>query len=318
LTESFLAKRRLVPDSALSNGHPIDDSALALARWKFICTEIAMSQNLLAGDLPVAQSSHKARRTGSAQLPALIDTALARVARLEMALAATGGALHDVNNLLTVLGGNLYLMTESVRHDPAALNKCRSARNAAERASTLIRELLSSAKDADDTVDVICPARHVLTMEPILRRSVGSKHRFCVSHSKNPWPVAASAAQLESAVANLVINASEAMEERGSIEICIDNQILDEACSLSLPVGEYVRLSVIDNGSGIPEDLLPRITEPLVTGKASGRGNGLGLSMVRRFAAQSAGGLRIDSVVGRGTRIEIWLPRAKEQVDGTR
>jgi hypothetical protein len=281
--------------------------------------EIAMKQYMFAARAPSERARPDSERKSTETPADLLDTALARVARLEMTLAATGGALHDVNNLLTVLSGNLYLMTEELRAHPEALNKSRSARNTAERASALIRELLSSAKDTDDSVDAICPAQHVLAMEPLLRRSIGTRHTFSVKHSDDPWRIAASAAQLQSAVANLVINAREALSDRGAIQVQIENVELDRATAkkLGLAAVKYVRLSVIDTGAGIPKELLPRVTEPLVSSKSSGHGNGMGLSMVKRFAEQAGGELRIASVVGHGTRVDLWLPRCLQSAATT-
>ena len=249
----------------------------------------------------------------------ILDNALARVGRLEMVLAATGGALHDVNNLLTVLSGHLYLMTESVRDQPDLYSKSRNARNAAERASTLIHELLTFARDPHEDATVICPARHVVAMKSLLRRSIDSKHRFEIRHSDSPWSVATSAAQLESALANLVINAHEAMSQPGSIEVCIENVELpqDRATKLKLAPGEYVCLQVIDTGAGIPADVLSRVTEPLFTSKPAGQGSGMGLAMVQRFTAKALGGLRVNSVEGCGTRVQIWLPRTDRSSEVT-
>lgn len=249
----------------------------------------------------------------------LLDSALTRVARLETTLAASGGALHDVNNLLTVLAGQLYLLTEAVREQPALLARSRGARNSAERASALIRELLSAAREPDDSAPVVCPARHATAMEPLLRRLIDSRHRFTVSHSAEPWSVAASASQLESAIANLVINAHEALSTPGKIAVAVRNRRVDEAeaAALGLSRGRFVRLRVADTGRGIPKRMLARVMEPLVSGKPAGRGNGMGLAMVRRFAIRAGGAVRIDSAEGQGTTVDVWLPASELEPDVT-
>lgn len=248
-----------------------------------------------------------------------LDEALSRVGRLESMLAATGGALHDVNNLLTVLAGNLYLMTEAVRDHPDLLEKSRGTRNTAQRASSLIRELLDSAREPEDQASIINPAKHVAALKPLLHRGINKKHRFEIRHSKDPWTVAASASQFESAVMNLVINANEAMSEPGAIEIRVENVELDpeRAQGLGIPDGNYVRVRVMDNGPGIPAPLLARIAQPLVTTKPTGQGNGMGLAMVQRFAARSNGKFSVASAEGRGTTMGIWLPRSSESGDAT-
>lgn len=242
-----------------------------------------------------------------------------RVARLEAVLAASGGTLHDVNNLLTVLSGNLYLLTEAVRKEPDLLERCRSARNTVQRAAALIQELLSFARGSAETASVICPARHLRSMVPLLQRGLGTGHRIVLKSGDDPWHVAASAAQLESAVANLVLNSKEAMTSPGSIVISVENFTEEhnrksEDCSRA---EDYVRIVVTDNGPGIPETLIPKVTQPLFTSKASGKGNGMGLAMVRSFAERAGGSLRIESVLGKGTRISILLPRRLQDVDVT-
>jgi nitrogen-specific signal transduction histidine kinase len=249
----------------------------------------------------------------------VLDAALARIGKLEIVLAATGGALHDVNNLLTVLSGHLYLLTEAVRDQPALLIKARDSRNTAERASTLIRELLSFARERNELATVICPANHALAIEPLLRRAVDGKHNLEILHSNDPWPVACSGTQLESALANLVINATDAMSKAGTIVVGVANAVLSpsEASGLTLQPGEYVCLQVTDTGCGIPAKLLAKVTQPLFTSKPAGAGNGMGLAMVERFAHGAGGAIRVDSVEGQGTSVRIWLPRSGRQLDST-
>ena len=249
----------------------------------------------------------------------ILDAALARIGKLEIVLAATGGALHDVNNLLTVLSGHLYLLTEAVREQPALLNKARESRNTAERASTLIRELLSFARDKNESVTVICPAKHALAIEPLLRRAVDARHKLEVLHCHNPWPVACSGTQLESAIANLIINANDAMSNAGSIVVGITNIALSpgDAIGLALRPGDYVCLQVTDTGCGIPAALLEKVMQPLFTSKPRGAGSGMGLSMVQRFANAAGGAMQIESAEGQGTTVRVWLPRSEQQPDST-
>ncbi|MGH8221771.1 MAG: ATP-binding protein [Woeseiaceae bacterium] len=249
----------------------------------------------------------------------LLDCALARVARLESALAATAGTLHDVNNLLTVLSGSLYLMTEAVRKQPDLLQKSRRARNTAERASALIRELLAFTREPAEEERSICPARHATEMEALLRRGIPAQHKFKVAQSPDPWSITASASQFESAVANLVKNAHEALTSPGAVTVRVDNVSLRQGGERGVNVGagDYVRVQVSDNGTGIPVDVLSRVTDPLFTTKAAGHGSGMGLAMVRRFAEHAGGALSIDSVEGRGTTVTMWLPRAQSAAEGT-
>lgn len=249
----------------------------------------------------------------------ILDEALARVARLEAALAITGGTVHDVNNLLTILSGNLYMLTELVRDQSSLYEKVRAARNSADKCGTLMRELLTFSRGTDDQNQTICPANHVKALEPLLRRGVPAEHSVVLRSGCEPWSVVSSAAQFESAVTNLVINARDALSGNGTIEVQVENATVDVklAEKLRVATGDYVCVRVVDDGAGIPEDVLPHVVEPLFTTKQSGSGTGLGLNMVQRFANQHHGALSIDSIEGQGTQVQIWLPRSDKQAEVT-
>lgn len=247
---------------------------------------------------------------------------IARVARLEAALTLTAGTVHDVNNVLTVLAGNLFLLTEALRGNDKLYEQARRARNAAERGSTLLRELLTFDRDGDDTTRAITPANHVQALEPLLARAIGSDHELRVVVERRTGSVLASAAQLESVLINLVINARDALSscgKGGKVEIRVRDLRIDggRAAALELPPGDYVCVSVTDNGSGIPADILPRVTEPLFSTKPKDQGSGLGLAMVRRFAEQAKGALRIQSREEQGTSVTVWLPRTEQLAETT-
>ncbi len=249
----------------------------------------------------------------------LLDEALARVARLEATLAITGGTVHDVNNLLTALSGNLYLLAERARYDEEFYGKVRRARDVAERSSTLMRELLTFARDPEAESETVCPANHAVALEPLLRRGFGTGQCFTVRHGDEPRSVAASAAQFESAVINLVINARDALSERGTVELHVDNVRVDDgqARKLGVASGHFVCVRVVDDGEGISASDLPRVIEPLFTRKKAGLGSGLGLNMVQRFAQHCRGALAIDSVEGRGTEVRLWLPSSESHAEIT-
>lgn len=249
----------------------------------------------------------------------LKDSLIQRIARLEAALALTAGTVHDVNNVLTVLTGNLFLLTESARDNPALFQQARRARNAAERGSTLLRELLTFSREGDDEMRAISPAEHVSSLEPLLARAIGSDNQLTIDLDRKTGSVDASAAQFESVLINLAINARDALEPHGKLRIAVVDVEVDErlAAKLSLDPGSYVRVEVTDNGCGIPKQHLARVTEPLFSTKPAEQGSGLGLSMVKRFAEQSRGALLIESVEGRGTRVWIWLPRSERLAETT-
>ncbi|MEX2124124.1 MAG: ATP-binding protein [Woeseia sp.] len=247
---------------------------------------------------------------------------IARVARLEASRTLTAGTVHDVNNVLTVLSGNLFLLTESARDQPKLYEQARRARNAASRGSTLLRELLTFNREPDGEAKAIRPGNHVLALKPLLLRTVranGCDHELKLTVDRTAGSVVSSAAQFESAVINLVLNARDALKPCGKVHIRVCNVKLgaDPAEELGVIAGDYVCVAVIDNGAGIPKKYLSRVTEPLFSTKPKDRGSGLGLSMVRHFVESGRGALSIDSVEGRGTRVRLWLPRTETLAETT-
>lgn len=244
---------------------------------------------------------------------------ISRIARLEAALTLTSGTVHDVNNVLTVLSGNLFLLTDGVRGNDKLYEQARRSRNAAERGATLLRELLTFSREVDSDTATISSGNHVFALEPLLTRAVGSDRELRILVDNDAGAVIASAAQFESALINLVINARDALGKEGKILIQVSNKTLDAegAASLRLDAGEFVCIKVADNGSGIPEKYLQKVLQPLFTTKPNGRGSGLGLAMVRRFAEEHHGALQLDSIEGRGTQVRIWLPRTDQLAETT-
>lgn len=249
----------------------------------------------------------------------LENSLIQRIARLEAALSLTNGTVHDVNNVLTVLSGNLFLLTEAARDQPKLYEQARRARNAAERGSTLLRELLTFEREPDFETQAISPGNHVTALKPMLERAVGAEHKLEIYVDRNAGSVIASAAQFESALINLVVNARDAVKPQGEVRISVRGITIDDAgtARADLPPGSYVCVEVADDGCGIPTEYLERVTEPLFSTKPSDRGSGLGLSMVKRFAEQAGGVLCIDSIEGRGTRVAVWLPHSEAPAETT-
>ena len=141
---------------------------------------------------------------------------------------------------------------------------------------------------------------------------LGGLIRFEWLVDNSVWSAHVDVGQLELALMNLVFNARDAMPSGGTISVRARNRTI-ETSSEDLVPGDYVVISIKDTGAGIPEDILSKVVEPFFTTKPVGKGTGLGLSTVYGFMKQSGGALRIDSVVGRGTSMELWLPRSMEQ-----
>jgi CheY-like chemotaxis protein len=187
-------------------------------------------------------------------------------------------------------------------------------KHAAEQGSELVSRLLSFARRQQLTPGLVNLNRLPFSVGELLSHTLGGLVKLEWSLNADLWNAYVDGAQLELALMNLIINARDAMPEGGSISIEGDNATVAHRND-ALEAGDYVVLRVGDTGKGIPSEELSKVFEPFYTTKAIGKGTGLGLSMVYGFAQQSGGTVRIVSVVGQGTEVEIWLPRAPEMSD---
>ncbi|MFC3712861.1 response regulator [Sphingoaurantiacus capsulatus] len=222
----------------------------------------------------------------------------------------TGGIAHDFNNLLAAVLGGLGLIERRCQLPDEGKRILDMTRHAADQGAELVRRLLAFSRRQQLQPRVVRLPALPDTMNDLLAHTLGGLVRVDWRIGEPLWPAFVDPNQLELALMNLVINARDAMPEGGAIVVAAENRGIDFGGELGLSPGEYVVISVLDTGTGIAPDILDRVTEPFFTTKDVGKGTGLGLSMVYGFAQQSGGTLRIDSVVGQGTRIEIWLPRA--------
>ncbi len=240
----------------------------------------------------------------------LLETQLVHARKMDAIGQLTGGIAHDFNNLLAAVLGGLGMIERRVSLTEDQQKIVGMTRHAAEQGSELVARLLAFArrqKLEPARVDVVKLAD---TVRDLLAHTLGGLVQLEWQPGKDLWCLYADEAQLELALMNLIINARDAMPDGGKVEVTGENRTLDDGASLGLKPGEFVVLTVCDTGSGIPADILEQVMEPFFTTKDIGKGTGLGLSMVYGFAKQSGGAIRIDSLVGRGTRVEIWLPRA--------
>jgi signal transduction histidine kinase len=240
------------------------------------------------------------------------EAALRQAQKLEAVGQLTGGISHDFNNLLTVVIGNLALAIEKADDIPAILPLLKSARQAAERGVALIERLLAFARKQRLDSRPVDLTRLIGGIEDLLRRTLGDRIRLVITAEADLAPARVDANQLELAILNLTINARDAMPDGGNLWICLQNRLANYDWASNPSPGEYVVVSINDTGTGMDEATLMQAFEPFFTTKEIGSGSGLGLPMVQGFAAQSGGGVRIQSKVGEGTTVELWLPRADE------
>jgi signal transduction histidine kinase len=241
--------------------------------------------------------------------------------KMEAVGQMTGGLAHDFNNLLTGIIGSLDLA--SLRLADGRLKELdhylKSARGAAGRAATLTHRLLAFSRQQPLEPQPTNLITLLGEFEELIQRTLGPSITLEIAVEDAVWTALCDPNQLENAVLNLCINARDAMADGGRLVISAGNRSLDTmlARKLDLNPGEYVALSVIDTGTGMTDEVIARAFDPFYTTKPLGQGTGLGLSMVYGFAQQSDGAARIDSVVGQGTTITIYLPRCADEAAAT-
>ncbi len=239
------------------------------------------------------------------------EAQLRQVQKMEAVGQLTGGIAHDFNNMLAVVVGGIDLARRRLngprREVFAHLN---NAMEGATRAAALTRRLLSFARSEPLLPERVEPKELVGGMSDLLDRTLGERIRIKIDLAADTWPVYVDSHQLENAIVNLAVNARDAMDGAGRLKISTANVKLSANEVGDIRAGEYVRISVTDTGCGMPADVMDRAFEPFFTTKPVGKGTGLGLSQIFGFAHQSGGEAGIESVVGKGTTVSIYLPRS--------
>ena len=236
---------------------------------------------------------------------------LLQAQKMEIVGKFSGGVAHDFNNLLAVIVGNLELIQDS--EDRQEIEECiESALAASKQASDLTRKLLSFARKATLEPQSTDLNGLIGDMKSMLERVLPDRIDLSTSLDDALWPVHIDRSSFESAVLNLVINARDAIGDRGAITIETGNKVLTEVDIDGgldhLHPGPYVVVSVSDSGEGIPPEVMSEIFTPFFSTKPMHQGSGLGLSMVQGFAEQSQGGVRVYSEPGNGTSIKLFFP----------
>lgn len=232
---------------------------------------------------------------------------------LEAVGKMTGGIAHDFNNLLMIIQGNAEMLALSPLQEEDR-NSVQLIAKASYAAADLTARLLSFSGQVrlkSTNVDL----RDLLVgLEPLLRSGLTSAVELKLSVAEEIWDVEVDAGALEQAIINLAVNARDAMPNGGTLKLACENHVVSEemaAGATGLRLGRYVRITISDTGVGMTEDVLAKACEPFFTTKDVGKGTGLGLSTVFGFARQSGGGLQIESEVGKGTTISLYLPASK-------
>jgi signal transduction histidine kinase/CheY-like chemotaxis protein len=237
-----------------------------------------------------------------------MEGALRQAQKLEAIGQLTGGVAHDFNNLLMVICGGLEMLDHQA--DPLRRQRLMDGMlQAAHRGAVLTRQLLAFSRRSDLKPEPVDLRRQIGAMRELLERSLRGDVHVELQFADDLWPVAIDPGELELVILNLAVNARDAMPNGGTIEIRAENAPGYADGKLA---GDFLRLSVIDQGVGMDEEVKAHVFEPFYTTKDVGRGSGLGLAQVHGFAAQSGGAVEIHSELGQGTTVTLLLPRSYE------
>jgi signal transduction histidine kinase/CheY-like chemotaxis protein len=241
---------------------------------------------------------------------------LRQAQKMEAVGQLTGGIAHDFNNMLQGIVLPLQVIRKRLaqqRFDNLD-GYVEAGLASARRAASLTQRLLAFSRRQPLDEKVADVALSIRTVEPLLRTTCGENVDLVVDLPTGLWPVRTDTHQFESSLLNLVINARDAMPHGGSIRLGAANLALaaDVLEGTDLPAGDYVEVSLADDGVGMPPEVLARVFDPFFTTKPIGQGTGLGLSMVYGYIRQSGGYVTVDSTEGAGTVVRLRLPRSPE------
>jgi len=230
--------------------------------------------------------------------------------RMEAVGRLTGGVAHDFNNLLTVVIGALDMILKSPDNAARRKKLGEAALAAARRGEGLTHQLLAFSRRQALRPEPVDLNALIQESEPLLRRAVGEAVEYKMKLRRGGAKVSVDPAQFEAALLNLMVNARDAVggRSKGRITVQTMSCTVEAGEVIELAPGQYVCVTVSDNGAGMDAATMTRVFEPFFTTKAVGKGTGLGLSQVYGFARQSGGGVHIASTVGRGTEIKLYLP----------
>lgn len=243
------------------------------------------------------------------------ESRLAQSQKMEAVGQLAGGIAHDFNNLLGIVIGNLQVLGEPTRprEDGYYVNE---ALGGALRAADLTKRLLAFSKRQLLAPEIVDVNSLINDLSGLLVGSLRDDIEMHKELSPILWSAHVDPGQLENALVNLALNARDAMPSGGRLTVTTSNEVLDARQTARLDdvaAGDYVAICVEDDGSGIPSRVLADVFEPFFSTKKGDNGSGLGLSMVYGFIKQSHGHITIDSEVNRGTRVTMYLPRARQQ-----
>jgi PAS domain S-box-containing protein len=240
-----------------------------------------------------------------------IQRQLAESQKLDALGQLTGGVAHDFNNLLMIISGNLHTLRKLAGNDAKGVRAVQAIETASQRGASLTRQLLTFARRQSVNPQTVDPADRIRSVREVLDAALGGSVQLVIDVADGIWPVMVDAAEFETALVNLVINARDAMPDGGSVTVRASNTYIDDGNRK----GDHVAIKVEDTGVGIAPDIAVKVFDPFFTTKPVGKGTGLGLSQVHGFAHQAGGTVTVASELGKGTAFTICLPRSERPID---
>ncbi|MBC7736544.1 MAG: PAS domain-containing protein [Candidatus Saccharibacteria bacterium] len=290
------------------------------SEYRFVCADGRTKDVVDRGFIIRNAADEPVRMIGStADLTELraLERKLRQSQNMEALGQLTGGIAHDFNNLLTIIFGNAETLEDIHANNPKARRLAQTTMQAAERGAILTSRLLSFARRQPLEPKYIDPSQLLGGIEELIRCTITEDIRIEIKVASGVWPMEVDPGQLENAILNLVINARDAMPRGGRLMVEALNVQLEDDDSRrkeGMKVGNYVIIAVTDNGLGMPRDVVDRAFEPFFTTKSTGKGSGLGLSMVWGFVQQSNGFAQIHSEPGEGTSVKLFFPASTKHL----
>ena len=250
-------------------------------------------------------------RHASASERARLEQQLQQAQKLETVGRLAGGVAHDFNNMLSVILGYVDL-TLLEQHDERLRDDLQQIRTAAQRSANITGQLLAFARKQVIAPTPLDLSEVVTNAVKLLARLIGEDVRLTWMPAEDLWLIHMDPSQVDQIITNLCVNARDAIADVGNVVLQAENCVVDArfaAQHVGAALGDYVRLTVRDDGHGMDDETLSHIFEPFFTTKSNGRGTGLGLATVYGVAQQNGGFITVSSVVGAGTTFEVYLPR---------
>ena len=237
---------------------------------------------------------------------------LAMSQKMEAIGKLTGGIAHDFNNLLMIIGGSAQIFARLL--DPKLPRAIEAIQTAAKRGESLTRQLLTFSRHQHLSPTVVDLNASIKNMRTMIESSLRGNIVYNENIGDGVWPVKVDIAELELAIVNIAVNARDAMPNGGTFTLSVNDVTVNQEIGDNRLKGAFLAIAFSDTGTGIPPNLLSKMFDPFFTTKEVGKGTGLGLSQVYGFAHQAGGTVTVDSKVGQGTTITVYLPCADEQI----